>query len=153
MVLNRATPVALCSGSAPAVTLFSLLMMNVFILLLLPRLVVRTFITPGSAEGKFNLAVAPAAAPAGESVVEMGITSAGLGLRRTNGGMTKTYVRPPARKLNRCPGGIGNGVTFSLMCVTVPRFSAGRSRLFGRSFSMFARARDTADKPIRRTKR
>jgi hypothetical protein len=100
MVLNRAAPVAFCLGSAP-VTLFSLLMMNVFTLLLLPLVVVRTFITPGSAEGKFNLAVAPAAAPAWETVVEMGITSAGLGLRRTNGGMMKTYVRPPARKLNR----------------------------------------------------
>jgi hypothetical protein len=101
MVVNRTAPVAFGWGSVPAVSLFSLLMMNVFILLLLPLFVVRTFITPGSAECKFNLAAAPAASPTSETVVEMGITSAGLGLRRANGGMMKIYVLPPARKLNR----------------------------------------------------
>jgi hypothetical protein len=53
------------------------------------------------AECKFNLASAPVVSPAWQSVVEMGITSAGLGLRRANGGMMKSYVLPPAKKLNR----------------------------------------------------
>jgi len=57
-----------------------------------------------------------------ETVVEMGITSAGLGLRRTGAGMMKTCIWPSARKLNRWPGRMGNTITVSFMCVTVPRF-------------------------------
>src|ERR1700730_9897400 len=49
MVVNRTAPVAFDGFSAPAVTLLSLLMINVFILLLLPLFVVSDLIYSGDA--------------------------------------------------------------------------------------------------------
>jgi len=99
ILLNRAALGAVfCSASireSNAITLFSLSIVNLFILLLLPPFVVRTFITPVGAECKLTVASAPVALCSIETVVEMGITCAGLGFRRAGAGMMSTCVRPP----------------------------------------------------------
>ena len=105
ILLNRAAPGAVfCSASireSNAVTSFSLLTVNVFILLLLPLFVVRTFITPVGAECKLTVASAPVSLCSIETVVEMGIICARFGFRRAGAGMMRTCFWPPRRNQKR----------------------------------------------------